>query len=424
MKPQHLLCLLSLALGLLFLWNWEQGELFPSVAPLRILAQDQDPTPAENSAPSVGKLTHLYEGWRETGTLNTQSFSYITLPFLNPKATHAFADGVTTLDTTADQSESAGYFSTSSKGLDRAAGYGVRFSVQVEQESHIRADRAGFSVLVLSSQDVSGTLGIELGFWTDEIWAQEGGEPPELFTHAEGVSFDTTVMHDYDLMVLDGQYALYADGALILSGALRDYSAFQGQPNPYTTPDLIFLGDDTGSAATIAKIAAVSYITNASPAGRTLLSGARLSINDLGVLDLDAVSGDLTLSLQIPRGNLTLSDAAPGGVAASALQGNGTGSVTLTGNLTQLNNTLAYQRLDAAGVLYQDNGTMGDETVALSVLVNDNGHSGGAAQSGQKQISLAITSGAATATPAPRPTPIPVSTAPAHHAIYLPVLQR
>ncbi|MEZ4660899.1 MAG: hypothetical protein R2911_25400 [Caldilineaceae bacterium] len=87
-----------------------------------IFAQDQDPTPAENSAPAIGKLTHLYEGWRETGASNTQSLAYITLPFVNPKSIQSFADGVTTLDTTADQSESAGYFSTSSKGwIERRA---------------------------------------------------------------------------------------------------------------------------------------------------------------------------------------------------------------------------------------------------------------------------------------------------------------
>lgn len=385
---------------------------FPT-EPSVIFAQDQDPTPAENSAPAIGQLTHLYEGWRETGAPNTQSLAYITLPFVNPKSAQSFADGVTTLDTTADQSESAGYFSTSRKGLDRAAGYGVRFSVQVAQESHIRADRAGFSVLVLSNQDVSGTLGIELGFWTDEIWAQEGGASPDLFTHAEGVAFDATAMHDYDLMVLAEQYALYADGALILTGALRDYAAFEGQPNPYATPDLIFLGDDTGSAATVAKIAAVSYIVNAPPSNRTVNSGAQLHIDDLGVLDLDAGGGELTVSLRIGRGALTLSDAAPGGLAAAAIQGNGANSVTLAGNLGQINNTLAYRRADAAGLTFQPASHV-DETLMLQIEVNDNGYSDGEAQRARAEITIIVNAAA--------PTPVP--TAPARYPTYLPVLWR
>ncbi|MEZ4660898.1 MAG: hypothetical protein R2911_25395 [Caldilineaceae bacterium] len=289
----------------------------------------------------------------------------------------------------------------------------MRFAVQVEQESHIRADRAGFSVLVLSSRDVSGTLGIELGFWTDEIWAQEGGAPPELFTHAEGVAFDAAAMHDYDLMVLAEQYALYADGTLILTGALRDYAAFEGQPNPYTTPDLIFLCDDTSSAATVAKLAAVSYIVNTPPSNRAMNGGDKLRIDDLGVLDLDAGSGDLTISMQITRGVLTVSDAAPGGLATAAIQNNGTGNVILTGNLGQINNTLAYQRADAAGLIFQDAPPV-DEALALQIEMNDNGHSGGAAQVAHVEITITVNAAA--------PTPVP--TAPAQYPIYLPVLHR
>ena len=418
MKLQHILFWLVLPLCFVCLFGLRHWALSFSAQPVAIFAQDQDPTPTENSAPAIGKLTHLYEGWRDTGTPNTQGFSYITLPFVEPDAIQSFADGVTTLDTTADQSESAGYFSTSGKGLERTAGYGVRFSVQVAQESHIRADRAGFSVLVLSSQDVSGTLGIELGFWTNEIWAQEGGEPPQLFTHAEGVTFDTTVMHDYDLMVLAEQYALYADGALILTGALRDYSAFEGQPNPYATPDLVFLGDDTGSAAVVAKIAAVSYMTNTPPSNRTVQSGEPLRIDDLGVLDLDAGGGNLTVLLHIAHGTLTLADAAPGGVAATAIQGNGTRSVTMMGNLGQINNTLAYARADDAGLIFQDATPVG-ASHTLQVELSDNGYSGGDAQVAQTAITITVNASILTPVPA---TPVPIT--PVQGPIYLPVLRR
>jgi hypothetical protein len=37
----------------------------------------------------------------------------------------------------------------------------------------------------------SDKRGIELGFWIDEIWAQEGGTS-QPFTHAEGATFTTT----------------------------------------------------------------------------------------------------------------------------------------------------------------------------------------------------------------------------------------
>ncbi|MFB8789133.1 MAG: hypothetical protein U7123_09855 [Potamolinea sp.] len=44
----------------------------------------------------------------------------------------------------------AGYFLKSSTPLDREKGYTLRFKVQINSESHISENRAGFSVLVVS----------------------------------------------------------------------------------------------------------------------------------------------------------------------------------------------------------------------------------------------------------------------------------
>src|SRR5438046_1464383 len=117
-------------------------------------------------------------------------------------ATQSFADGCTTLDTMINQQDSAGYIADprAIAALGRQNGYMLHFTVQVAEEYHADSDkdgdgvgdRAGFSVIALSSD----TRGIELGFWPDEIWAQEDGaaEPPAgtLFTRAEHAAFDTT----------------------------------------------------------------------------------------------------------------------------------------------------------------------------------------------------------------------------------------
>ena len=188
-------------------------------------------------------------------------------------ATQVFADGCTTLDSMARQLDSAGYFAVprSLPALDRAAGYALRFSVQLISENHADSDkdgdgvgdRAGFSVIVLSSD----TRGIELGFWEDQIWAQEQGaaEPPAgtLFTHGESASFSTTGrMHTYTLAVRADEYELSGDGVLILRGQLRDYTSFEGPVNPYRTPNFIFLGDDTGSARGVIRLAYVALATS------------------------------------------------------------------------------------------------------------------------------------------------------------------
>jgi hypothetical protein len=59
------------------------------------------------------------------------------------------------------------------------------------------------------------------------------------------------------LSVLDDAYTLSVGGETILSGSLRDYTAFDGFPDVYETPGLLFLGDNTSRGA--AKMA-VSYV--------------------------------------------------------------------------------------------------------------------------------------------------------------------
>jgi len=169
-------------------------------------------------------------------------------------------NGATILDTTTQQSDLAGYFAhpPSPIKLDRAAGFSVRFSVQVLTENHANNNRAGCSVIVLSNDK----KGIELGFWQNHIWAQEGGST-NLFTHAEDATFDTTVgLTMYDLMIVGDTYTVTVGTTTVLTGPVRDYTAFVGAFNPYSTPDLVFIGDDTTSAMASIKLAYAAVMTN------------------------------------------------------------------------------------------------------------------------------------------------------------------
>lgn len=179
-------------------------------------------------------------------------------------ATQTYAGGATTLDSSANIHDAAGYFvhPRGAPTLDRQAGYTLSFSVQLLAEDHTPSDknadgvgdRAGFSVIALSSD----TRGIELGFWLDQVWAQEQGaaEPPAgvLFTHAEHAPHDTSRMARYDLTVRGDDYLLASGGHTLLSGRLRDYTAFDGPVNPYRTPNFVFLGDDSGSASAVVRL--------------------------------------------------------------------------------------------------------------------------------------------------------------------------
>jgi len=125
--------------------------------------------------------------------------------------------------------------------LKRADGFALDFRLQVLSENHVSNDRAGFSVTFLDEDH----RGIELGFWTDEIWAQ--ADTP-LFQRAESASVSTTAVHDYRLEVLGAGYTLFQSGNSILTGSLRNYEAFSGPVDPYELPNFLYMGDNTSSA--------------------------------------------------------------------------------------------------------------------------------------------------------------------------------
>jgi hypothetical protein len=211
--------------------------------------------------------------------LDQQGWSYLALdPLLGPVGTtNTYAGGATVLDSTPDASEYAGFGiqPPGSPVLDRMAGFTLQFTLRVESESHSSTDRAGFSILVVTSD----LKAIELGFWADEIWAQD--DAPTLFVHDEGVAFDTTAaMTQYNLQIAGGNYALSIVGdPATLTGAMRDYTAWDPPlpllPDPYETPGMIFLGDDTSSAAAKTHISGVVYVPE--PATMGLLSLAATS---------------------------------------------------------------------------------------------------------------------------------------------------
>lgn len=221
------------------------------------------------AAASAQTTTVLYDG--ALGTMpEAQGFVFVDLP--SGSAARSWADGATLLNTLAFSGAYAGYTAQPDlvPALDRQAGYSVTFTTQLLSESHAGSDRngdgvddrAGFSVTVLSTD----TLGIELGFWTDRVWAQEGGSGSNLFTQAEGAAFDTTSgLITYTLAVSGAAYTLWANGAPLLSGPLRDYTAFAGPLDPYETPNLIFLGDNSASARAAMRLAAVRVTAGAAP---------------------------------------------------------------------------------------------------------------------------------------------------------------
>ncbi|BAU11563.1 outer membrane secretion protein [Leptolyngbya sp. NIES-3755] len=212
----------------------------------------------------------------------------------SPSGSQSLNGGGTLLNTTADFSIRDGYSRTDTS-LNRSTGFNIRFDLQLLNEFRNSSasnntgtdsidDRAGLSIIVLSSD----TRGIELGFWTNRIWAQEDGvvkadpvtrsSPPTSptgtrFSQAEGATFDTqSSLNQYDLTILGNTYALYANGNYslpLLTGRLRDYSpefaAFGVAGVPYVTPNLVFIGDNTTSASGSFQLNQVAYSSTPIP---------------------------------------------------------------------------------------------------------------------------------------------------------------
>lgn len=184
-----------------------------------------------------------------------------------PAVTPTYENGATVLDTTLSNSISAGWVSSAGSPsnfptLDRGIGFQIDFTVQIDSEAHVNNNRAGFSVILLGDDK----KGVELAFWENEIWAQHDSTTGAIFTHGEGVAFTTTAgLVDYQMIIVGDTYTVTADTTPILTGPVRDYTDFDGSPDPYETPNFIFLGDDTGSAQASIRLTYVSVTAHDPP---------------------------------------------------------------------------------------------------------------------------------------------------------------
>lgn len=216
----------------------------------------------------VGNILVLYDA--DSGNIpDTGMMNFIDFP--PGAAPPVYEKEVTLLDTSTSGDETyAGWVSNgaSTAGfplLDGEAGFQVNFSGQVENESHSNNNRAGFSVMVLGND----ARGIELAFWENEIWAQSDDLTGGLFTHGEAATFDTTAgLINYQLNIINDTYTVNANGLSILTGPVRDYGNFEGFPDPYQSPNFLFIGDNTTSAQARIRLSYLS-ITGTEAAAAT-----------------------------------------------------------------------------------------------------------------------------------------------------------
>ncbi|MCY6493744.1 PEP-CTERM sorting domain-containing protein [Leptolyngbya sp. GGD] len=229
---------------------------------------------------------NLYDGSRNT-SFAKQGWTSVT-----PPGTEIVSNGGTTFNTRASNTLQGGY--SIFRTLDRTKGYTLGFNLQLLSEAHQNPDRAGFSIIALSSD----RRGIELGFWasdaklSDRIWAQnDGATKPPRFTHAEGTSFNPVRAVRYDLSVQGNYYGLFANGNFqtpILTGSLRNYSP---EGVPYNLPNFVFFGDNTTSASASVRITRVDLTPRAIPFANSTARAARLAVDVTAVPEPSTLLG-------------------------------------------------------------------------------------------------------------------------------------
>ncbi|MEG4534194.1 DUF4347 domain-containing protein, partial [Microcoleus sp. D2_18a_D3] len=197
--------------------------------------------------------------------------------------------------------------------LNLTDGYSVSFRVAVNVENSNSDNRAGFSIIAISSDAQNG---IELGFTNRNlapnggIFAQTGGTPTSAptFTRGESAPFNISETTDYKLVVQGSTYSLFAGAtALLTNQPLQNYTAFNpatSQPalpfTPYNKANFLFFGDDTDQASSTFTLGPIS-VNNfpvANPDTYTVLHDQILNgLPSVLINDTDANSDPLTATL-------------------------------------------------------------------------------------------------------------------------------
>ncbi|MEK0188448.1 Calx-beta domain-containing protein, partial [Microcoleus anatoxicus] len=229
---------------------------------------------SENSATVLGtnvvyngllRNTPSEQGWLNFTNLNAATPGVI--------ASEIFSGNGVNLNSTAANNIYAGYsnnpLNPSLSILDRHSGFSISFNLQIISESRTNPNRAGFNIIAVTSDRKAIEIGFQqLSATSGNIFAQgdgitpnPGGQINSLFVAAENVAYDTNLATNYTLKVQGANYFFYDESEVILTGPLRDYTAFSGPIDPYETPNFIFLGDDTTSAQANINLTRVSMQT-------------------------------------------------------------------------------------------------------------------------------------------------------------------
>ncbi|MBR1300821.1 cadherin repeat domain-containing protein [Bradyrhizobium sp. AUGA SZCCT0042] len=188
-----------------------------------------------------------------------------------------------------------------------------------------------------------------------------GGAQGTLYSDA---GLTTVVTEGADVAASGNAATLYFVPAANFNGAVTFNAA---------ATDSHGLTDATAAVETI-NVTAVNDapVNTGVPGPFTVMSGSTHTITGLSVSDIDAneagVATDITTTLTSAGGGAVTIGAVGGG---AAIGGNGTGTVTLTGSIAEINASLAGSVVYTAA-----DGATGSSLTTLTIATNDHGHTG------------------------------------------------
>ena len=170
-------------------------------------------------------------------------------------------------------------------------------------------------------------------------------------------------------------------GSVTLTGTVAQINATLAASNGLTyleqgdhsSDTLTVATQDQGTAFTATNTVAINVAGAGFDASNTVpttpvsaTEGVGMTISGIAISDPDA-NGDVTTTLSVLNGTLTVASNVVGGLSSAGIGGNGSGSVTLTGTVAQINATLAASN----GLTYLEQGDHSSDT--LTVATQDQG---------------------------------------------------
>jgi hypothetical protein len=187
--------------------------------------------------------------------------------------------------------------------------------------------------------------------------------------------------------------------ARTLTGTLADLNGFlasglatyTGAPNANGNVTLTVTINDQGASgggaqqaqanATLQLAAANDAPTVAAPASVQVVGGQSVPLSGVSFADVDSPTGTIAVLVTFSSASGSFTASSGGGVTAT---GSGTGTLTLSGTLSAINS-----RLSTTPVAYSA-AAAASGIVPLSISINDQGNTGGPAQSGSATVNAAV----------------------------------